>query len=263
MALVPHASNTDQDETKGAIVAIRGAQELTQEEYEQRIKDAEVLEEKLKFITEKIPTRIMNVAGSNAGAGSGEFHMYRQARRREVMRQQRIEEEAVADAAEREYQERKDKLAREEEERTAKRRAKRQKKKAAKKVFMAANGSNSPGSGLTTQQKLCQMVPPFQTLAHPDHATEPTRYSHLHLNGLPASQSAAASPLGFLNNKLMAFGQSETLNGRNRDKSELQDELLRDIPGLETVEYLKTGRPAKLKLPPVAVLTFRTRKSCS
>ena len=39
MALVPHASNTTQDDTKGAIVAIRGAQELTQEEYEQRIKD--------------------------------------------------------------------------------------------------------------------------------------------------------------------------------------------------------------------------------
>jgi hypothetical protein len=38
------------------------------------------LEEKLKFITEKIPTRIMNTAGSNAGAGSGEFHMYRMVR---------------------------------------------------------------------------------------------------------------------------------------------------------------------------------------
>ncbi|DBB13558.1 hypothetical protein WJX82_002798 [Trebouxia sp. C0006] len=129
MALVPHASSTNKEESRGAIVAVRGAQELTQEEYEQRIKDAEVLEEKLKYITEKIPTRIMNVAGSNAGAGSGEFHMYRQARRREVMRQQRIEEEALTDAAEREYQEKKDKLAREEEERTAKRRAKRQKKK--------------------------------------------------------------------------------------------------------------------------------------
>ena len=39
MALVPHASSSSQDGNKGAIVAIRGAQELTQEEYEQRIKD--------------------------------------------------------------------------------------------------------------------------------------------------------------------------------------------------------------------------------
>ena len=136
MSLVPLASSSGNNQDKGLIVAIRGAQELTQEEYDQRIKDvrpplpnyydakklecstsavpavrahhkkteppkwvtipmyvsfysgfgqaknafmqAEVLEEKLKFITEKIPTRIMNVAGSNAGAGSGEFHMYRQ-----------------------------------------------------------------------------------------------------------------------------------------------------------------------------------------
>ena len=39
MALVPHASSSSQDENKGAIVAIRGAEELTQEEYEKRIKD--------------------------------------------------------------------------------------------------------------------------------------------------------------------------------------------------------------------------------
>ncbi|KAL3137110.1 hypothetical protein ABBQ32_006688 [Trebouxia sp. C0010 RCD-2024] len=162
MALVPHASNTGQDETKGAIVAIRGAQELTQEEYEQRIKDAEVLEEKLKFITEKIPTRIMNVAGSNAGAGSGEFHMYRQARRREVMRQQRIEEEAVADAAEREYQERKDKLATEEEERTAKRRAKRQKKK--------QKGSKGPSSVTMGQSLAAARAEAHSSDDNPDQA---------------------------------------------------------------------------------------------
>ena len=41
---------------------------------------AEELEVKLKFISEKVPNRIMQVMGSNAGAGSGEFHMYRMVR---------------------------------------------------------------------------------------------------------------------------------------------------------------------------------------
>eukprot|EP00051_Salpingoeca_urceolata_P006057 m.80461 g.80461 ORF g.80461 m.80461 type:complete len:193 (-) comp14664_c0_seq2:150-728(-) len=84
-----------------------------------------------------------NVQGSSAGAGSGEFHVYRHEREREYARQAFLnaeEEKRLADEA---YMRKKELFEKEAEEKTAKKRAKRQrqkqKKQLAKKIKMAAN----------------------------------------------------------------------------------------------------------------------------
>jgi hypothetical protein len=64
---------------------------ISEEERERRVEEANKLEEKLNFIQDNVATRIFNVSGSSAGAGSGDFHQYRMARRREQSRLARID----------------------------------------------------------------------------------------------------------------------------------------------------------------------------
>merc|ERR1712018_1031967 len=77
----------------------------------------------------KAPEFVYNAMGSSAGAGSGEFHVYRQIRRKEFARQKHLEESKSKDELNEAYHAKLEENEREAEERTAKKRAKRQKKK--------------------------------------------------------------------------------------------------------------------------------------
>ncbi|OCH88865.1 DUF1168-domain-containing protein [Obba rivulosa] len=70
-----------------------------------------------------------NVQGSSAGAGSGEFHVYKASRRREYERLKMIEEQAQQETEIQEFERKKREREQQAEAKTAKNRAKRQKKK--------------------------------------------------------------------------------------------------------------------------------------
>ncbi|KAJ2489547.1 hypothetical protein IWW37_003893 [Coemansia sp. RSA 2050] len=78
------------------------------------------------------PEIVLNVRGSSAGAGSSDFHTYRELRRKEHLRIKLMEAEAAEDAIGEEFNREREALKRQDEEKTAKNRAKRQKRNKAK-----------------------------------------------------------------------------------------------------------------------------------
>ncbi|XP_003485821.1 PRKR-interacting protein 1 homolog [Bombus impatiens] len=79
--------------------------------------------------TPTVPEFVRNVMGSSAGAGSGEFHVYRHLRRKEYARQKFIQEKGHKELLDEEYHRKIEENKRIAEEITAKKRAKRLKKK--------------------------------------------------------------------------------------------------------------------------------------
>ncbi|KAK6968090.1 PRKR-interacting protein 1 [Biomphalaria glabrata] len=89
-----------------------------------------VIPEKSKEKALRAPLEfIRNIWGSSAGAGSGDFHVYRGVRRREYARQKFIKEMADKEEADLAYKKSLEQHKLEAEQRTSKKRAKRLKKK--------------------------------------------------------------------------------------------------------------------------------------
>ncbi|KAM6915208.1 PRKR-interacting protein 1 homolog [Xenentodon cancila] len=84
------------------------------------------------------PEFVRDVMGSSAGAGSGEFHVYRHLRRKEYQRQDFLDRMAEKDHKDLEYLDKLDQNKRAAEERTEKRRKKREKLKQKKLVAKKA-----------------------------------------------------------------------------------------------------------------------------
>ncbi|KAH9602351.1 hypothetical protein KSS87_021468 [Heliosperma pusillum] len=95
--------------------------------------EEEDLEVKLRRILDNVPVRVSNTSGSSAGSGSGDFHQYRQMRRKEQDRLSRMEADYQRRKEVAEFEIRREYRLKATEERTAKKRAKRQKKKQRKK----------------------------------------------------------------------------------------------------------------------------------
>lgn len=75
------------------------------------------------------PEIVANVQGSSAGAGSGEFHVYKASRRREYERLRLMDEEVRKEEEKLEFERKREELRKKDEQKTSKNRRKRMKKK--------------------------------------------------------------------------------------------------------------------------------------
>jgi hypothetical protein len=104
------------------------------------------------------PEIVSNVQGSSAGAGSGEFHVYKASRRREYERLRAMDEEVKKEEDEQDFAKRKEELEKKDKEKTEKNRLKREKarlrKEKAKKGEKSGEGSERDGTPVAEGEKV-------------------------------------------------------------------------------------------------------------
>ncbi|XP_038669555.1 PRKR-interacting protein 1 homolog isoform X2 [Scyliorhinus canicula] len=107
-----------------------------------------ILEKPKDWAPRPPPEFVRDVMGSSAGAGSGEFHVYRHLRRREYMREEFMEKQAGQQRLEDEFQTKLDSNRKVAEEKTEKRRKKRA------GFFCPARRKNATGEAPTMEKPI-------------------------------------------------------------------------------------------------------------
>jgi hypothetical protein len=99
------------------------------------------------------PDILLNIQGSSAGAGSGEFHVYKAARKREYERIQKFEEEIEREESEKRFLKEREERQRLQREKSAKNRKRREKKK------QRQNGEANGADGVEKKDKVGLKIP--------------------------------------------------------------------------------------------------------
>ncbi|XP_066972073.1 PRKR-interacting protein 1 homolog [Macrobrachium rosenbergii] len=128
----------DAKQEEKEVTVVKNATDLQRLKLQKLMKNPE----KLAFIPDKPKEKkfsdpaefVRNVMGSSAGAGSGEFHVYRHIRRREYARQEFLQELKEKDELDRVYHEKIKQNKLEMEQKAAKKRNKRQRQKEKQKA---------------------------------------------------------------------------------------------------------------------------------
>ncbi|MCJ1252046.1 hypothetical protein MMC30_009284 [Trapelia coarctata] len=94
------------------------------------------------------PEIVANVQGSSAGAGSGEFHVYKASRRREYERLRLMDEEVKREKENEEFEIAKEERRKKDEAKTNKNKARREKMKAKKAGKKGKDGGESSMDGV-------------------------------------------------------------------------------------------------------------------
>ncbi|XP_045477826.1 PRKR-interacting protein 1 homolog [Harmonia axyridis] len=145
-------SDEDVIKEKPKHIIIKNSTDLQRMKLEKLMKNPEkpvVIPEKPKARgVPAVPDFVRNVMGSSAGAGSGEFHVYRHLRRKEYARQKYMQEKGERERLDEEYHKKLEENRLLAEAKTAKKRAKRLKKKGknkqkGKKIKLQKNTSDS------------------------------------------------------------------------------------------------------------------------